>query len=95
MRRNHKSPSPVAVRACPLCGRILPQWRLHKHIRSERWQMRNEIMIQIQEEHPDWVEQDAACQRCWESYRGVARVVRFMKNFTLPKHWKTQMDVAG
>jgi len=95
MSRNHEIPSWVAVRACPLCGRIFPQWRLHKHINSEAWRVRKEIIIQIQEEHPDWVDQDGACQRCWESYRGVVRVVRFMKRFKFPKHWRRQMEAAG
>ena len=44
---------------------------------------------------PDWIDQDGACTRCWESYRGVVRVVRFMKNLKIPKHWITQVDGAS
>jgi len=57
--------------------------------------MRNEIMAEIRKEHPDWVEQDGACQRCWESYRGVVRVVRFMNKFKFPKRWSRQKEVAS
>ena len=35
MKQHHKLPNSPALRACPLCGRILAYWRLHKHIRSE------------------------------------------------------------
>ena len=88
MKQHHKMPSSVALRACPLCGRILPHWRLHKHIPSEHWRMRNEIIAEIRQEHPGWVEQDGVCRRCWESYRGVARVVRFTNRFKFPKRWR-------
>lgn len=57
--------------------------------------MRNEIKAEIRKEHPDWIEQDGACQRCWESYRGVVRVVRFINKFKFPKRWRRLVEVAG
>ena len=54
--------------------------------------MRREITIEIRHEYPDWVEEAGACKRCWESFRGVVRVVRFMNNFRFPKRWCTQWN---
>jgi hypothetical protein len=84
--------SSVALRVCPFCERILPHWRLHKHIRSEHWRMRSAIMDETRKEHPDWVDQDGACERRWEAYRGVVRVIRFMKKFKFPKRWRWQVS---
>jgi hypothetical protein len=57
--------------------------------------MRNEIMVEIRNGHPDWLGQDGACKRCWESYRGVVRVVRFMKHFKIPKRWIKQSEAEA
>ena len=94
MKENLKVPSFKTLRSCPMCGRILAHWRLHKHIHLEPWRMRNEVMVEIRKEYPDWVHQEGACERCWESYRGVVRVTRFMDSFKLPKHWRRQVEVA-
>jgi len=76
-----------ALNVCPLCGRILATWRLHKHIQAEHWKTRKEIIVEIKSEHPDWCEESGACKRCWESFRGIVRVVRFMRKFRFPKNW--------
>lgn len=57
--------------------------------------MRKEIIVEIINAHPDWDDQDGACQRCWESYRGVVRVVRFMNKFKFPKRWGRQKEVTS
>jgi len=95
MKPLDKMPRSIARSTCPLCGHILPHWRLHKHIRSEHWRMRKEIMVEIQNEHPAWDDQNGTCKRCWESYQGVVRVVRFMNKFKFPKHWKRGVEVTG
>lgn len=82
------------LRCCPLCGQILQHWRLHTHIHSEHWRMRKDIIVEIQNERPDWFEDAGACRRCWESYRGVARVVRFVKKFKFQKHWRKPIEPA-
>jgi hypothetical protein len=50
--------------------------------------MRREIMVEIRNDHPDWDDRDGVCKHCWESYRGVVRVVRCMNKFKFPKHRK-------
>jgi len=94
MKKHTTMPSSRDLRTCPLCGRMLPHRRLHEHIHTERWQTRHEIMLEIRKEQPNWAEQDGACKRCWESYRGVVRVVKFMDHFKFPKHWRRQVEVS-
>lgn len=91
MKQLTKGPAST-VSVCPLCGRILPDWRLHKHIRAESRRVRDEIAIAIQKEFPDWAKEEGACKRCWISYRGVVRVERFMKHFRFPKSWRRLID---
>ncbi len=89
-----KNPASI-VSVCPLCGRILPQWRLHKHIRGEHWRLRHDVESAIQKEFPNWVEQEGACKRCWILYRGVVRVERFIKHFRFPKRGRRPVDLGN
>ena len=94
MNQPYRHPSLAALRTCPLCGRNFPHWRLHKHIHSEPRRLRDETIVEIRKDQPDWVEQGGACERCWESYRGVVCVARFMDHLRLPKHWGRHLKVA-
>lgn len=47
------------------------------------WQQvkKSEIIEAIRQKHPAWVSEEGACKLCWRSFRGVARVLGFMKKF--------------
>jgi hypothetical protein len=54
---------------------------LRVHIDSEREVIRKATIGAIQSSHPAWVANDGACERCWNSYLGVSRVITFFKEF--------------
>ncbi len=66
---------------CPLCGKACPSAKLHVHINSECEVTRQATIRVIQTSHPDWMAEDGACERCWNSYRVVSQVINFFKEF--------------
>jgi hypothetical protein len=66
---------------CPLCLKECPRAALHNHINPEREAIRQATIGAIQFSHPAWVAEDGACERCWNSYQDVSRVLDFFKEF--------------
>jgi hypothetical protein len=66
---------------CPLCGKTCPRAALHAHISSEPAVIRKTTLQAIQYSHPTWGAKDGACERCWNSYRDVSRVIHFFREF--------------
>ena len=69
---------------CPLCERVFQRADLHVHLTKEPPMTRRQISKAIQAEFSSWRPEDGACLRCWESFRGVARVVNFLTKFKSP-----------
>lgn len=77
-------PSRQARGVCPLCERVFPASRLHEASPAEPARVRAQIIEAIRADHPGWVESDGACPKCWEAFRGVVRVARFIKHYKFP-----------
>ncbi len=64
---------------CPLCKESFPLSDLHDHMIAEQAEIRQYTVKMIQRRHPDWVEEDGACERCWKFYSGLGRFVNFFR----------------
>ncbi len=51
---------------CPICGHLINRWDLKEHTFAERW-----VLNRIQNEHPEWKEENGVCTKCWEYYRDL------------------------
>lgn len=60
---------------CPLCKESFPRGELHAHVVTEQREIVQYALKMIQAQHPEWAEGDGACQRCWEFYDGLGRLV--------------------
>ena len=65
---------------CPLCKESYPLSEMTAHIAAERAEVRDYTMFVIKKRHPDWKEDDGACQRCWKLYRGLGRLVSLFRS---------------
>ncbi len=74
---------PKGYGICPLCEKARARHRLHRHIEAERPEVRREIAKAVRHEFPAWSLKDGACEACWEAYRGVARVQRFVRHLKM------------
>ncbi len=71
--------SSLADSVCPLCEKGFPGERLHQHIDSEHARLRRNTIQVIQAYHPDWVEEDGACEPCWKSFRDAGRMLDVLR----------------
>jgi hypothetical protein len=55
---------------CPLCDDEIPASELVESAPPELFEEADleEALAAIMEAHPDWIEEDGACTRCWEEY---------------------------
>lgn len=81
MKTRMKIPGKPSYGVCPLCEKAFPQSQLQAPLTSEPPASRRQIIKAIRAEHPAWTNRDGACQVCWESFRGVVRVLDFVKKF--------------
>ncbi len=66
--------------SCPLCGRIVPHNDLYPHFKRD-WPVSYRGTIQvIKAYHPDWVEDQGVCLRCWRSYAEATRVIYSLRS---------------
>ncbi len=54
---------------CSLCGHDIPETYLRQHKAEETKELVAHTIKMIQDKHPDWVETDGTCQKCWDLYR--------------------------
>ncbi len=59
----------TATTLCSLCQRHVPTVQLHLHQKAEAKAAEEYTIEMIKSHHPEWAEQDPACQKCWEYYR--------------------------
>ncbi len=52
---------------CPICGHRIRSSFLTVHVTAEQWTLKR-----IQQDHPEWREEDGVCTRCWDHYRNLA-----------------------
>ena len=74
---NVDSPSGAAAREdealadCPLCGEGLAADELQAHVQTDSEEIRRYVLSVIRTSHPEWVESDGSCAKCWEYYRNL------------------------
>ena len=95
MRKRMKVQKSRSYGICPLCEKAFQRAQLQVCITAEQPKTRRQIIQAIRDEYPSWVQESGACQRCWESFRGVVRVVSFMKKFKSPGRWRRPMVRKG
>jgi multidrug efflux system membrane fusion protein len=64
---------------CPLCEKAFLKNQLHVCPGREPTTARRGIVLAIRRQFASWNIADGVCERCWESFRGVAQVIKFMK----------------
>lgn len=62
---------------CPLCKERFDSAELHAHIAAERRHIVEYTLKLIKAMHPEWHGEDGVCQRCWEFYDALSRLVSF------------------
>jgi len=77
--RTPAKPGPYGI--CPLCEKVYPRRQLRAAIAAEIAPSRRQIQVAIREQYPAWTLSAGACRACWESYRGVARVIHFLQRY--------------
>jgi hypothetical protein len=85
---------PKTLDLCPLCEKMFTWDQLEVRIKEDRPSTREQIIKAIKGDYPAWVPEDGACQHCWESFRGVVRVLRFIETFKFPKRWRRPQWIA-
>ncbi len=61
----------VALEDCPLCGRAVAADELQAHVQTDSEEIRAYVLSVIRTSHPEWVESDGSCAKCWEYYRNL------------------------
>ncbi len=61
----------VALADCPLCGRGLAADELQAQVQTDSEEIRGYVLGVIRTSHPEWVESDDSCAKCWEYYRNL------------------------
>jgi hypothetical protein len=56
---------------CSLCRHEIPASYLHVHREQESREIVDYTIGLIKARHPEWTENDPACQKCWEYYRNL------------------------
>ncbi|HAV61468.1 MAG TPA: hypothetical protein DCY13_03785 [Verrucomicrobiales bacterium] len=54
---------------CQLCGHDVPQEHVRQHRATETDEIVRYTINMIKARHPEWTENDPACQKCWDFYR--------------------------
>ena len=54
---------------CPLCGEAIPAGELQTHMEADNEEIQAVVINAIKQQHPEWVEKDGTCARCWDHYR--------------------------
>lgn len=81
MRKRTRIHRRTSYGVCPLCEKVFPRPQLQAPMKAEPPKSCREIIEAIRQKHPAWVSEEGACKLCWRSFRGVARVLGFMKKF--------------
>ena len=58
----------VALAECPLCGEALAADELQAHVQADNEEIRGYVLSLIRTSHPERVESDGSCAKCWEHY---------------------------
>jgi len=58
----------VGYGKCPLCHRYFPVDNLRVHAKSESEELQRYTIDMIRSLHPEWVQEDGSCPKCWEYY---------------------------
>lgn len=53
-----------AKKYCPLCNKVMEEPIVDVCTEAYRY-----VIERIKDDHPDWVEEDGACPKCWEFYK--------------------------
>ena len=53
------------------CGDELPEEELTSHAQSENSEIIEYTIKMIRASNPDWVEENGACQKCWDHYKNL------------------------
>ena len=64
---------------CPLCRESFPLPELHAHVAAEQEAIRRYTIKMIRVRHPEWIEDDGACRRCWGLYAALGRMVNIFR----------------
>jgi hypothetical protein len=56
---------------CPLCGESIPSSEMRSHVEKDTRELRESAVNLIRRNHPQWVEEDGACSKCWEYYEAL------------------------
>jgi hypothetical protein len=56
---------------CSLCQHQIPVEDLKKHRQEETREIIDYTVGLIQSRHPEWIQSDATCQKCWDYYRSL------------------------
>jgi hypothetical protein len=56
---------------CSLCQHEIPTEYLMKHREEETREIIEYTVGLIKSNHPEWAQNDATCQKCWEYYRSI------------------------
>jgi hypothetical protein len=54
---------------CKLCGHDVPPGHVHKPRANDLSEVVDYTIRMIKSRHPEWTENDPACQKCWDFYR--------------------------
>ena len=54
---------------CSLCHEEIPAGYMQTHRERETKDIIAYTVELIKQGHPEWIENDPVCQKCWESYR--------------------------
>ena len=59
------------VADCPLCGEAVAADELQAHVQADSEEIRSYVLSVIRTNHPEWVESNGSCAKCWEYYRDL------------------------
>jgi transposase len=59
----------ASTSCCPLCQHTMPAEMLRVRLQTEAREIRDYTIKMIRTRHPDWVQSDGACPRCWQYYQ--------------------------
>ena len=65
-------PPPKQTASCSLCGHEIPASYLRAHLAAERKQIEEYTIAFIKSQHPEWTQNDATCQQCWNYYQQLS-----------------------
>jgi hypothetical protein len=64
---------------CPLCEQITAHRELYCFYNLDLTGSYRATLEVIRAYHPDWIERDGICPRCWKSYADATRVIHTLR----------------